>query len=279
MGKLYLVPTPIGNLKDITLRALEVLKEADMVAAEDTRVTLKLLNKFDIKKSLISYHQHNEQGKSENIIDKLKEGATIALVSDAGMPGISDPGAVIVSKCIDEGIPFEVLPGASAVPVAVVSAGFDTTSFTFAGFLPKDRKGRREHIAKYKDREETIVFYEAPHRMIQSLSALHEGLGDRTIAICRELTKLHEEVLRMPLTEAIKHFEENKARGEFVLVVEGKSSEELVEEQRAQWDEMSIKDHIIKYIEEGLSKKDAIKKVAKDRGLPKAEVYSHSIDI
>ncbi|GLC30753.1 16S rRNA (cytidine(1402)-2'-O)-methyltransferase [Clostridium omnivorum] len=278
-GKLYLVPTPIGNLKDITLRALEVLNSVDLIAAEDTRQSLKLLNHFDIKKSLISYHQHNEQGKSEDLIEILREGKSIALVTDAGTPGISDPGSVIAVKCIEAGISFEVLPGATAITTALVYSGLDTTKFLFRGFLPRENKDRKPIIEDLKDRTETLIFYEAPHRLLDTLEFLEEHLGDRKISICRELTKLHEEIIRLPLSDAIKYYTENSPRGEYVLVVEGKRQEEIMKEAQAKWDSLSVEEHIKKYIEEGLSKKDAIKKVAKDRNLPKSEVYRYSLEL
>lgn len=278
-GKLYMVPTPIGNLKDITLRALEVIKEADLIAAEDTRQTLKLLNHFDLKKSLISYHQHNENSKGEELINKLKQGIRIALVTDAGTPGISDPGSVIVKRCIEEGINFEVLPGATAVTTALVYSGLDTTAFTFRGFIPKENKDKASLVSDLKDRRETIIFYEAPHRLRETLAFLKASFGNRQIALCRELTKLHEEILRMDIDAAIKHYEINSPRGEYVLVLQGKSEEEIVREERALWENLTIEEHIKKYIEEGLDKKDAIKKVAKDRGVSKSEIYSHSIGL
>ena len=278
-GRLYMVPTPIGNLKDITLRALEVLKEVDLIAAEDTRQSLKLLNHFQIKKPLISYHQHNESFKVQDLIDKLKAGESIALVTDAGTPGISDPGSVIVKRCIEEGLSFEVLPGATAVTTALVYSGLDTTAFIFKGFIPRENKERNILVKDLKDRKETIIFYEAPHRLRETLSFLREGFDNRNIAICRELTKLHEEIIRMPLEQAIKHYEINSPRGEYVLVLQGKSEEQILKEERSVWEELSIEEHIIKYINEGMDKKDAIKRVAKDRGMSKSEVYSYSINI
>ncbi len=278
-GKLYLVPTPIGNLKDITLRALEVLKMVDVVACEDTRQSLKLLNHFNIKKTLISYHKHNENGKSEDIIEMLKEGKNIAIVSDAGTPGISDPGEVIVKKCIEENIDFEVLTGATAITTALVYSGLDTTKFIFRGFLPRENKDRKPIIDDLVNRTETLVFYEAPHRILNTLEFLYENLGDRKIAICRELTKMYEDIIRMTLGEAIKYYKENSPRGEYVLILEGKSLEELQEEERSKWNSLSVEEHIKTYIEEGFSKKDAIKKVAKDRDMPKSEVYKYSINI
>lgn len=280
MAKLYLVPTPIGNLKDITLRALEVLESADIIAAEDTRVTLKLLNHFNIKKPLFSYHQHNENIKCEDIVKKVKEGSTIALVTDAGTPGISDPGSVVVRKCIEEGIEFEVLPGANAFTTALIYSGMDTTKFVFRGFLPRENKDRSKIIEEIKDYKESLIFYEAPHRLISTLSYLLESLGNRKVSLCREITKLHEEILRMSLEEAIEYYSgDKKPKGEYVVVVEGKSLEEIKKEKESEWSDLSIEEHIIKYIDEGMKKKDAIKQVAKERELPKSEVYKYSLNI
>lgn len=278
-GKLYLIPTPIGNLKDITLRALEALENADLIAAEDTRQSLKLLNHFNIRKPMISYHQHNEQEKSGNIIEKLKEGKVVALVTDAGTPGISDPGSVIVVKCIEQNIDFEVLPGATAITTALVYSGLDTTKFLFRGFLPREDKNRRPVIEEVKNQQETLIFYEAPHRLKETLIFLRDNLGNRRIALCRELTKLHEEILRFNLKEAVEYYERNTPKGEFVLIVQGKSIEDIEKEKKAQWEEFTIEEHIVKYINDGLSKKDAVKKVAKDRNLSKSEIYKHSYDI
>lgn len=278
-GKLYLVPTPIGNLKDITLRALETLQEADFIAAEDTRQTLKLLNHFDIKKPLISYHKYNEQIKSDKIIELLAEGKNIALVSDAGTPGISDPGSVIVQRCIEKMIDFEVLPGATAITTALVYSGLDTTKFLFRGFLPRENKERKIITDELLKSQETLIFYEAPHRLLDTLTYLLETFGDRRIAVCRELTKIYEQIYRGTLKEALEYFIENRPRGEFVLVLEGKKLEEIKEEKREAWINISIEEHIIKCIKDGLSKKEAIKLVAKERELPKSEVYKFSTNI
>lgn len=278
-GKLYLVPTPIGNLKDITLRALEVLQGVDEIAAEDTRTSLKLLNHFNIKKTLFSYHKHNEQGKSLDIITKLNNGVNIALITDAGTPGISDPGSVIVEKCIEENIEFEVLPGATAITTALVYSGLDTTKFIFRGFLPRENKERNPVIEEVKNVRDTIIFYEAPHRLLNTLEYLKENLGDRKIAVCRELTKLHEEIYRGRISESIEFFVENRPRGEFVLVIEGKSDEDIKAEREALWSDLSIEEHLIKVIESGVDKKEAIKLVAKERGLAKKEVYKYSMNL
>ncbi len=279
MSKIYLVPTPIGNLGDITLRALEVLKLVDVVAAEDTRQSLKLLNHFEIKKPLISYHKHNEQGKSEELINKVRGGQNIAVISDAGTPGISDPGSIVLKKCIEEGIEVEVLPGATAFTTALIYSGLDTSAFMFKGFFPRENKEKREFVEDLKDRKETIIFYESPYRVLDTLNFLKENLGNRNIAVCRELTKLHEEIYRGSLEEAIGYFENNSPKGEFVLVLEGKTLEEIRSENIAKWGDMTIKEHIVYFIEKGMSKKNAIKQVSKERELPKSEVYKYSIDI
>jgi len=278
-GKLYLVPTPIGNLKDITLRALEVLESVDLIAAEDTRQSLKLLSHFNIRKTLISYHQHNEQGRSQNIIDQIKEGKNIAIISDAGSPGISDPGSVIVLKCIEQGIEFVVLPGATAITTALVYSGLDTTKFIFRGFLPRETKDRQPIIDDLINRSETLIFYEAPHRLLNTLEFLYENVGNRKISMCRELTKLYEEIIRLTLEEAVEYYKLNSPRGEYVLVVEGKSKEAIDKDERAKWDSLTIEEHIRRYMDEGISKKDAMKKVAKDRDMPKSEIYRHSLNI
>lgn len=247
-GILYIVPTPIGNLKDITLRALEVLNDVDLIAAEDTRQTLKLLNHFEIKKTLISYHKYNEKNKSEDIINLINEGKKIALVSDAGMPGISDPGSVIVKCCIEQGVKFEVLPGATAFTTALVYSGLDTTKFLFRGFLPRENKERKPIIQDIINCQETIILYEAPHRLLDTLSFLLSNLGDRKIAVCRELTKLYEEIYRGSISESVNYFQVNKPRGEFVLVIEGKRIEDIEEEKKSIWIDLSIEEHILSYI-------------------------------
>lgn len=278
-GKLYLVPTPIGNLKDITLRALETLNEVDIIAAEDTRQSIKLLNHYNIKKTLISYHKYNENERSKELIKLLKEGKSIAIVTDAGMPGISDPGHTMVLECIKNQVPFVVLPGATAFTTALIYSAFDTKAFTFLGFLSRENKERKEQIEEIKNKRETLIFYEAPHRLLNTLEFLKENLGNRRISLCRELTKLHEEIERYTLEEACDKYKEKNPRGEYVLLVEGKTKEEIEEEEKKLWEDLSIKEHIIKYMEEGLEKKEAIKKVSKERKIPKSEVYKHSLDI
>lgn len=279
MSKLYLVPTPIGNLGDITLRALEVLKMVDLIAAEDTRQSLKLLNHFNIKKTLISYHMHNEQGKSEELIERIKKGESIALISDAGTPGISDPGAIMVQKCIEEEVEFEVLPGATAFTTALIYSGLDTSKFLFRGFFPRENRERLELIEDLKSRTETIIVYESPYRILDSLQFIKNNLGNRNIAVCRELTKLHEEITRGTVEQCIDYFKDKSPRGEFVLVISGKTLEEIEKEKSFLWENLTIKEHIVKFINEGLSKKDAIKKVAKERGVAKSEIYKYSTEI
>lgn len=278
-GKLYLVPTPIGNLKDITLRALEVLKKVDIIACEDTRQSLKLLNHFEIKKTLISYHKHNENGKSEDIIDMILQGKSVAVISDAGTPGISDPGAILVKRCVENQIEFEVLPGATAITTALVYSGLNTDRFIFIGFLPRENKDKKKVVESVIDRTETIILYEAPHRIRQTLTFLRNQLGNRNISVCRELTKLHETIIRGSLDEIIELYDEESPRGEYVLVVDGKNEEEILMENRARWQDISIKEHIKSYMESGIEKKEAIKMVAKERGIHKSEVYKFSVDL
>lgn len=279
IGKLFLVPTPIGNLQDITLRALDVLKKVDIIAAEDTRQTLKLLNHFEIKKALVSYHKFNENNKSSVLINKIREGKNIAIVSDAGTPGISDPGSVIAKKCIEEGIDFEVLTGATAITTALVYSGLDSSHFTFRGFLPRQNKDKIKILEELKDRTDTLIFYESPHRLKDTLSFLKNNLGNRKIAICRELTKIHEEILRFTIEEALLYYRDQNIKGEIVLVVSGKSEEEVIEEKKKTWVNISIEDHIKNYMDGGLDKKEAIKKVAKDRNISKSDIYKHSIGL
>ncbi|WP_026883604.1 16S rRNA (cytidine(1402)-2'-O)-methyltransferase [Clostridium akagii] len=278
-GKLYLVGTPIGNLKDITLRALETIKECDIVAAEDTRHTLKLLNHFEIKKTMISYQKFNENDKSNEIIDKIESGKTIALVTDAGMPGISDPGSVIISRCIERKIPFEIIPGATALVTGLVYSGLDSSKFVFRGFLPREHKDRHEVLQEIKNYRDTIIIYEAPHRLKTTLNFLLEELGDRNISVCKELTKLYENINRGILSEVIKYYEANEPRGEYVLVIAGKSDEMIENEKKSVWLGLGIAEHIKKYMDEGESKKDAIKMVAKDRKVAKNEIYKYSVDL
>lgn len=277
-GKLYLCATPIGNLEDLTLRVIRILKEADYIAAEDTRHTMRLLNHIGIKKPMVSYHEHNRFEKEPQIIEKLKEGLNIALVTDAGMPGISDPGEDLVKLCIKEGIEIEAVPGATASVTALVLSGFSTNKFVFEGFLPRSGKERREALEYLKTETRTAIIYESPHRVKDTLKDFNEILGNRRIAICRELTKKFEEVIRIGLEDAASIYDNAEPRGEYVLVLEGRHMEELLEEQKKEWDSITIEEHIKKYIDEGMNKKDAIKKVASDRGMSKRDIYKFSFD-
>ncbi|RCW63066.1 16S rRNA (cytidine(1402)-2'-O)-methyltransferase [Saliterribacillus persicus] len=271
-GTLYIVPTPIGNLNDITIRALEILKEADAIAAEDTRNTGRLLHHFEISKPMISYHEHNKRERQSTLINDLKEGKLIALVSDAGMPGISDPGSDLVKAAIDEEITVVVLPGANAALAGLVGSGLPTENFYFHGFLARKNKEKKAAIEKLKLMTCTIIFYESPHRLVETLEFLHEHLGNRNVSIARELTKRYEEYIRGELAEVVEWARERTLKGEFCIVVEGLDEETL--EQEAWWQNTSLKKHVEKIIdEEGLSSKEAIKEVATIRGLKKREVY------
>lgn len=278
-GTLYICPTPIGNLEDITLRVLNTLKSVDLIAAEDTRHTLKLLNHFEIQKPLTSYHEHNKKGKGDVLINKLLEGENIALVSDAGMPGISDPGADIIKLCIEEEIPFEVLPGPTATILALVGSGLDTNKFTFEGFLDRDKKKRKERLEMIKRDDQTLIFYEAPHRITATLADILNVLGNRRAVIARELTKKYEEFIRGTISELIEHIKQNPPRGEMVLICEGANLEEEAILEQNKLEEISIKDHIILLMKDGLDKKTAIKEVAKLRNISKRDVYKEAIDI
>lgn len=276
-GTLYLCATPIGNLKDMTERVIETLKNADLIAAEDTRNSIKLLNHFDIHTPLTSYHDHNRFEKAEELLNLLSEGKNVALITDAGTPAISDPGEVLVKRCIETGINVTSLPGASAVITALTLSGLSTERFAFEGFLPKDNGKRKELLSELSKEKRTLVLYEAPHRLKKTLSELREAFGNRRIALCRELTKIHEEVLRMTLDEAEAYYEEAAPRGEFVLVIEGRSPEEEKKEQEERFKELSVKEHVEMYEKQGMDRKEAMKAVSKERGIPKREVYSECI--
>lgn len=278
-GIIYLVSTPIGNLEDITLRALNILKSVDLIAAEDTRQTLKLLNHFEIKKPLFSYHEHNKAESGEKLIKEVLDGKNIALVTDAGTPGISDPGEGIVKLAVENGIPVFLIPGPAALIYGLVVSGLSTSRFVFEGFLPTDKKGRKERFDSLKDEERTIIFYEAPHKLLRTLDDIYENFGDRKIALCRELTKKYEEIIRCSVSEAVELYKEKKPLGEFVIVIEGKSRKEKEMEKQTEYNKISIEEHIKMYIDEGMNKKEAIKKVAKERNIPKSEVYKYGIDI
>lgn len=279
MSKLYIVPTPIGNLKDITIRALDVLREADAIACEDTRVTSKLLSKYEIRKPLINYREHTENVSGNYILDRVRAGETIALVTDAGMPGISDPGEVVIRAAIEEGIEFEVLPGASALLTSLVGSGINTGTFTFIGFLGKAKKVKRDTLKRYAERKETLILYEAPHRLKDTLTAIIEVLGNRRITVSREITKLYEEHLRGTAEEIRAVFEEKEPRGEFVIIIAGKSEAEISLERTQKYEDLSIRDHLVSLIEQGIDKKTAIKMVSELRDIPKKEVYKESLDV
>jgi len=273
-GTLYLVATPIGNLEDITLRALRVLREADLIAAEDTRQTLKLLNHFEIKNTLVSYYEHNKIEKGNDLIRQLLEGRNIALVSDAGSPGISDPGEDLVRLAVDNGVPVTMVPGPAAVITGVVLSGLPSGRFAFEGFLPMNKRVRLERLESIKNDTRTLVFYEAPHKLIHTLRDLRASLGNRRIAVARELTKRFEEVARCTLDEAIEKYDKETPKGEFVLVLEGMDEEVLKEDKIGSWDEISLDEHVRQYTNSGMDRKEAIKKVATDRGLSKRDVYN-----
>lgn len=274
-GKIYLVATPIGNLSDISIRAIETLKNADIIACEDTRNTIRLLNHFEIKGHLTSYHEYNKIDKAYELCEKVKEGKNIAFVSDAGMPAISDPGYELVEIAYKEGLEVTVVPGASAVVSALAISGISSRRFAFEGFLPADKNEKKEILTELSQESRTLILYEAPHRLLKTLKELFEYMGNRNIAIVREITKLHEEVLRGKLADIIADYESEKVaiRGEYVLVIEGKSLLEKREERRKSFEEISIREHYEKYIAEGMDKKEAMKAVAKDRGIQKRDVY------
>ena len=272
-GILTLVATPIGNLGDFSPRAVEVLKSVDLIAAEDTRNTLKLLNHFEIRTPMTAYHEYNRFDKADELVEQMLAGKNVACVTDAGMPGISDPGEVLAAKCIEAGITVTCVPGPSAGITALVLSGLSTRRYRFEGFLPSDKKERGAVLADVKNDAATLIFYEAPHRLLKTLEVLYEALGDRRAAIVKELTKVHEQVLRTTLSEAIRHFKEEEPRGEYVLVVEGRSFEEKQQEQEASWQSLSIEEHLQMYEAQGLDRKEAMKRAAKDRGVSKREIY------
>lgn len=271
-GKLYLCATPIGNLGDVSSRCLEVFNNVDLIAAEDTRRTLQLLNHFQISKPLTSYHEHNKKEKGGYIISLLESGKNAALVSDAGTPAVSDPGEDLVRLCIDNNIEVTSVPGPVAGINALILSGLSTRRFAFEGFLSVNKRHRKEHLESVKNDTHTLIFYEAPHKLKNTLSDMKKAFGgERKIALARELTKVHEEVRRCTIDEAVDYYAENNPRGEYVIVVEGASAAEEKEEN--EWENISVREHVDKYIAEGMTSKDAIKKTAEDRGLPKREVY------
>lgn len=272
-GKLYLCATPIGNLEDITLRVLRTLKEVDLIAAEDTRNSIKLLNHFEIKTPMTSYHEHNAIEKGHILVKKLQEGTNIALITDAGTPAISDPGEVLVKLCYEAGIEVTSLPGPVACITALTLSGLATRRFCFEAFLPVDKKERQAVLDELKDETRTIMIYEAPHRLLKTLKELEGVLGDRKMTLVRELTKRHETAFCSTISGVLKYYETEEVKGECVMVIEGKSREELVEEARASWLDMPLAEHMKHYEEQGIDRKEAMKLVAKDRGLSKRDVY------
>lgn len=276
-GTLYLCATPIGNLEDITYRVLRTLREVDLIAAEDTRNSIKLLNHFEIQTPMTSYHEFNKIDKAYQLVAKLKEGKNIALITDAGTPGISDPGEDIVRICYEEGIEVTSLPGAAACITALTMSGRPTRRFAFEAFLPKDKKERAAVLAELKEETRTIILYEAPHHLLKTVRELLDVLGDRELTVCRELTKKHEEKIQTTFSSLLSYYEEKEPRGEYVLVICGKSREEIVRQQQASWEEMSIEAHMEHYESQGIDHKEAMKLVAKDRGVSKRDIYQYLV--
>lgn len=272
-GTLYLCATPIGNLEDMTFRAVRVLKEADLIAAEDTRNSIRLLNHFDIHTPMTSYHEYNRIEKGRHLVSLLLEGKNIALITDAGTPGISDPGEDLVRMCRDAGIPVTSVPGACACVNALIISGRPTRRFCFEAFLPADKKDRRRVLQEIQEETRTTVIYEAPHRLRKTLQELLEVLGDRRLSICRELTKKFETVMETTLEDAVRFYGEQEPRGEYVLVLEGRSHASIDEEERSRFENMSVQEHVEMYEEQGLNRKDAMKQAAKDRGVSKRDIY------
>ena len=269
-GTLYLCATPIGNLEDITYRVLRTLKEVDLIAAEDTRNSIRLLNHFEIKTPMTSYHEYNKIDKAYQLVAKMREGKNIALITDAGTPGISDPGEDIVRICYEEGIPVTSLPGAAACITALTMSGLPTRRFAFEAFLPKDKKEHQAVLEELKTETRTIIIYEAPHHLVRTLQELHDTLGgDRRLTICRELTKRHEEKLQMTLADSLSYYEVNEPRGEYA----GRSREEMKKEEQAGWEALSLEEHMAHYESQGIDRKEAMKRVAKDRGVSKRDIY------
>ena len=272
-GTLYLCATPIGNLNDMTARVLATLDEVDLIAAEDTRNSIKLLNHFEIKTPMTSYHEYNKVEKADQLVAKLQAGKNIALITDAGTPAISDPGEVLVAKCLDAGIPVTSLPGCCACITALTLSGLPTRRFCFEGFFPSDKKEKKFILEELKEETRTIILYEAPHHLKRTLQELHDTVGQRRITLCRELTKKFETVYPTTLEEALAFYEENEPKGEYVLVLEGKSREEIKQSEQAKWESISIEEHMAYYEEQGIDRKSAMKMVAADRGVGKRDIY------
>ena len=277
-GKLYLCATPIGNLEDITFRVVRILKEADLIAAEDTRNSLRLLNHFEIKTPMTSYHEYNKIEKGHQLVEKMLGGLTVALITDAGTPGISDPGAELVKMCLEAGIPVSSVPGPAACITALTMSGLSTRRFAFEAFLPSDKKEKQAVLEELKTETRTIVLYEAPHRLLRTLQELYDTLGERRITVCRELTKKHETAFQTTLNGAIDWYSANEPRGECVLVLEGKSRESIEKEKQESWQEIAIEEHMESYENQGISRKEAMKLVAADRGTTKREIYQYLLE-
>lgn len=273
-GKLYLCATPIGNLEDITLRVLRILKQVDLIAAEDTRNSIKLLNYYDIKTPMTSYHEFNKIEKAYQLVEKMKTGQNVALITDAGTPGISDPGEELVRICYESGIEVTSLPGACACVTALTLSGLPTRRFAFEAFLPNDKKERAFILSALESETRTIILYEAPHHLLKTLEELYAALGNRKITLCRELTKIHETMFSTTIADAISYYGKQEPKGEFVLIIEGKSIQRLQEEKQQEWQRMSLTEHMAYYETQGISHKDAMKLVAKDRGISKRDVYA-----
>lgn len=278
-GRLYLCATPIGNLEDITLRVLRTLKEVDVIGAEDTRNSIKLLNHFDIKTPMTSYHEYNKVEKAKYLVKIMQEGKNVALITDAGTPGISDPGEELVRQCYEAGITVTSLPGPAACVTALTMSGLPTRRFAFEAFLPADKKERQRILGELKEETRTIIMYEAPHHLVKTLREIYEYLGNRKISVCKELTKKHERVLRGNIEDVISKYENKAPRGEYVLVIDGKSVEQIEQERRDGWNDITVEEHMNRYISQGMTEKDAMKSVAKDRGVPKREIYKYWLEI
>lgn len=272
-GTLYLCATPIGNLRDMTPRGVDTLREVDMIAAEDTRNSIKLLNYFEIKTPMTSYHEYNKVEKAEQIISWLLAGKNIALITDAGTPAISDPGEILVDKCLKAGIPVTSLPGCCACITALTLSGLPTRRFCFEGFLPADKKEKKFVLDELQRETRTIILYEAPHHLKRTLTEIYEVLGERHMTLCRELTKRFETVFPTTLESALKYYEENEPKGEYVLVIEGLDKNQIKQDARKEWEKLSIEEHMKIYEDQGIERKEAMKKVAADRGISKRDVY------
>lgn len=277
-GKLYLCATPIGNLEDISFRVLKTLKEVDLIAAEDTRHSIKLLNHFDIKTPMTSYHEFNKVEKAAYLVEKMKEGSNVALVTDAGTPGISDPGEELVLQAYEAGLTVTSLPGPAACITALTVSGLPSRRFAFEAFLPSEKKEKQRILKEMERDTRTIVLYEAPHRLLRTVGELLEALGDRRATLLRELTKKHETALRTTLSGILEHYRVEEPRGECVLVIEGKSYQEVLEEEKEQWKGVSLSEHMEHYAKKGMDKKEAMKAVAKDLGVSKREVYQRLLN-